>query len=151
MAGALSPILGALLPAPGWSAGGVESHAEANQAPRKQETIKEPYVLSRQFQRVHAHRSRNPGDTRFQRAAPLGLRCLHQTGIGPPLAARPARLDHAHLRNRSESRRRLSLSLAQTGRKRYGHGRNIPRDRSEEHTSELQSLRHLVCRLLLEK
>src|ERR1039458_339205 len=27
----------------------------------------------------------------------------------------------------------------------------IERDRSEEHTSELQSLRHLVCRLLLEK
>src|SRR5437899_3510534 len=26
-----------------------------------------------------------------------------------------------------------------------------PRSRSEEHTSELQSLRHLVCRLLLEK
>src|SRR5437899_9512255 len=33
--------------------------------------------------------------------------------------------------------------------------RNVPvttaRRRSEEHTSELQSLRHLVCRLLLEK
>src|SRR5262245_64557186 len=28
-------------------------------------------------------------------------------------------------------------------------GTNMPR--SEEHTSELQSLRHLVCRLLLEK
>src|SRR5262245_62993270 len=27
----------------------------------------------------------------------------------------------------------------------------IARRRSEEHTSELQSLRHLVCRLLLEK
>src|ERR1039458_1201624 len=27
----------------------------------------------------------------------------------------------------------------------------IPHGRSEEHTSELQSLRHLVCRLLLEK
>src|SRR5262245_66678789 len=27
----------------------------------------------------------------------------------------------------------------------------IADDRSEEHTSELQSLRHLVCRLLLEK
>src|ERR1035441_10938110 len=27
----------------------------------------------------------------------------------------------------------------------------IPHERSEEHTSELQSLRHLVCRLLLEK
>src|SRR5882724_13406878 len=29
--------------------------------------------------------------------------------------------------------------------------RRWPRCRSEEHTSELQSLRHLVCRLLLEK
>src|SRR5438045_4591122 len=28
---------------------------------------------------------------------------------------------------------------------------NLLLDRSEEHTSELQSLRHLVCRLLLEK
>src|ERR1039458_4459392 len=35
------------------------------------------------------------------------------------------------------------------------HDRHLPRrassSRSEEHTSELQSLRHLVCRLLLEK
>src|SRR5262245_63915866 len=31
---------------------------------------------------------------------------------------------------------------------RGGHGFSL---RSEEHTSELQSLRHLVCRLLLEK
>src|SRR5258705_7364999 len=30
-------------------------------------------------------------------------------------------------------------------------GTVIVMDRSEEHTSELQSLRHLVCRLLLEK
>src|SRR5258705_5778415 len=29
--------------------------------------------------------------------------------------------------------------------------RHAPARRSEEHTSELQSLRHLVCRLLLEK
>src|SRR5205814_6445060 len=29
--------------------------------------------------------------------------------------------------------------------------RAVPTSRSEEHTSELQSLRHLVCRLLLEK
>src|SRR5258705_8474513 len=32
-----------------------------------------------------------------------------------------------------------------------GHGGNSQTARSEEHTSELQSLRHLVCRLLLEK
>src|ERR1035441_1342593 len=31
------------------------------------------------------------------------------------------------------------------------HVRRIDGNRSEEHTSELQSLRHLVCRLLLEK
>src|SRR5258705_7091186 len=31
------------------------------------------------------------------------------------------------------------------------HGVSPRHDRSEEHTSELQSLRHLVCRLLLEK
>src|ERR1039458_10574677 len=31
------------------------------------------------------------------------------------------------------------------------HSRNARPARSEEHTSELQSLRHLVCRLLLEK
>src|SRR5262245_63568667 len=30
-------------------------------------------------------------------------------------------------------------------------GKELARFRSEEHTSELQSLRHLVCRLLLEK
>src|ERR1035441_5233216 len=30
-------------------------------------------------------------------------------------------------------------------------GHHAPGSRSEEHTSELQSLRHLVCRLLLEK
>src|ERR1039458_7229883 len=32
-----------------------------------------------------------------------------------------------------------------------GCGRRFRMNRSEEHTSELQSLRHLVCRLLLEK
>src|SRR5262245_65313067 len=30
-------------------------------------------------------------------------------------------------------------------------GAHVTLERSEEHTSELQSLRHLVCRLLLEK
>src|SRR5947199_2533779 len=35
--------------------------------------------------------------------------------------------------------------------KPFGVGVTAPVHRSEEHTSELQSLRHLVCRLLLEK
>src|SRR5471030_776584 len=35
---------------------------------------------------------------------------------------------------------------------KFSRGSGPPRgSRSEEHTSELQSLRHLVCRLLLEK
>src|SRR5258705_2259447 len=38
--------------------------------------------------------------------------------------------------------------LSPRARRRSSH--HLP-DRSEEHTSELQSLRHLVCRLLLEK
>src|SRR3989442_9521858 len=33
----------------------------------------------------------------------------------------------------------------------HRHGGRSPRVRSEEHTSELQSRPHLVCRLLLEK
>src|SRR5258705_4397761 len=35
--------------------------------------------------------------------------------------------------------------------RRAGSPQMVSGDRSEEHTSELQSLRHLVCRLLLEK
>src|SRR5690349_23970160 len=35
--------------------------------------------------------------------------------------------------------------------RRDGRGREAQRPRSEEHTSELQSRRDLVCRLLLEK
>src|SRR5438045_6012252 len=37
------------------------------------------------------------------------------------------------------------------GRKRMRVDRDLRAVRSEEHTSELQSLRHVVCRLLLEK
>src|SRR5258705_6404778 len=37
------------------------------------------------------------------------------------------------------------------GRAQTGARISLDRVRSEEHTSELQSLRHLVCRLLLEK
>src|SRR5205814_4217484 len=50
----------------------------------------------------------------------------------------------------------LPISRGPTPRAPTRHWRPRPRvrlppARSEEHTSELQSLRHLVCRLLLEK
>src|SRR2546429_2257286 len=47
---------------------------------------------------------------------------------------------------RSRSRRRLPSDRQQDKENRLGIG-----GRSEEHTSELQSRLHLVCRLLLEK
>src|SRR5438045_8603698 len=43
------------------------------------------------------------------------------------------------------SRRNVTMRLARGATPNFLYGR------SEEHTSELQSLRHLVCRLLLEK
>src|SRR5437899_9459418 len=48
-------------------------------------------------------------------------------------------------------RARAVLPLHERLRLRGGDWCRAPRRRSEEHTSELQSLRHLVCRLLLEK
>src|SRR5262245_62307889 len=48
-------------------------------------------------------------------------------------------------------------SMARSGRAPWAErplivmSRSSAAERSEEHTSELQSLRHLVCRLLLEK
>src|SRR5437899_8881541 len=51
------------------------------------------------------------------------------------------------------SRRRRRSGAAWPGRRTSDAcaGRPPHASRSEEHTSELQSLRHLVCRLLLEK
>src|SRR2546422_8267038 len=47
---------------------------------------------------------------------------------------------------------RLGLFLARRrGVRRHRHGAVARWSRSEEHTSELQSRLHLVCRLLLEK
>src|SRR5712672_3261658 len=56
--------------------------------------------------------------------------------FSPPIAAQP------------EPGSRLLQALYPTSRK-YGH--RLRCNRSEEHTSELQSLAYLVCRLLLEK
>src|SRR5258705_9952647 len=48
-------------------------------------------------------------------------------------------------------RERARLLAVARGAFCIGGAHPFRRDRSEEHTSELQSLRHLVCRLLLEK
>src|SRR5258705_8437621 len=53
-------------------------------------------------------------------------------------------------RPRARVGQHLSPALGAEGHRGVGAGLP-PGGRSEEHTSELQSLRHLVCRLLLEK
>src|SRR5262245_64252114 len=50
--------------------------------------------------------------------------------------------DEAHAHGDSRDQRRTAGQEDERNRRQH---------RSEEHTSELQSLRHLVCRLLLEK
>src|SRR5437899_6298048 len=53
-------------------------------------------------------------------------------------------------RERAPAQRAARIAAA-ADRDRRGATRHLQFARSEEHTSELQSLRHLVCRLLLEK
>src|SRR5258706_11816428 len=55
------------------------------------------------------------------------------------------RRHHAGVRGRRQAHRRAPRTSRSDRRERRGHLR------SEEHTSELQSLTNLVCRLLLEK
>src|SRR5438874_9874210 len=74
-------------------------------------------------------RSRRRGDRR------------HRTFLSreaPPCAERAVRRDHRHQRQIDDDRADRALDA-------------VRRLRSEEHTSELQSRRDLVCRLLLEK
>src|SRR5256884_3628671 len=54
-------------------------------------------------------------------------------------AARAACVHHLHFRHHGRTQRRDA------------HAHELLLERSEEHTSELQSRLHLVCRLLLEK
>src|SRR2546422_6129654 len=75
-----------------------------------------------------------------------GVRRARRDGIGLP--PRPGgRLPAAvHFAGRDHEHQRIGPALA------LGSGEDGPiRWRSEEHTSELQSRLHLVCRLLLEK
>src|SRR5947209_15120254 len=67
------------------------------------------------------------------RAQSAGVSLRHARGDAP-LASRGVRLDHSRGRRRSLHHHEWTLG-----------------ERSEEHTSELQSRQYLVCRLLLEK
>src|SRR5438045_7724710 len=66
-------------------------------------------------------------------------------------SAAPRDLPSVPTRRSSDLRPTSWRSMARAGPQRRRRGRGPRRGRSEEHTSELQSLRHLVCRLLLEQ
>src|SRR5205814_2944113 len=76
----------------------------------------------------------------------LGQDQIGQPLDGPPIEARVACQDRGPLGGQAGPGRLVEDGEAQG----FGGLRHCP-GRSEEHTSELQSLRHLVCRLLLEK
>src|SRR5690625_5751934 len=73
----------------------------------------------------------------------------------PRLVARPCPLFHSAedaARRRSRHRPRAEAGgPGAPGLRSRGRERDGETERSEEHTSELQSRGHLVCRLLLEK
>src|SRR5215831_8369673 len=119
---------------------------------------------------------RSPRSTWAEAANELVLPPARRDRIGPGSAGRPAecllwprprpagRLLHPrprHPRHRRPQRHgqddavqrhhRPGGRLRQHQARRCGERRFAAELRSEEHTSELQSLRHLVCRLLLEK
>src|SRR5205814_10605781 len=58
---------------------------------------------------------------------------------------------HAHERRASDVRHRGHERVGPVRQRAPPARHLLAESRSEEHTSELQSLRHLVCRLLLEK
>src|SRR5262245_63031669 len=82
-----------------------------------------------------------PYTTLFRSGGGCGAQPHHRAGAAHLAGggARPRGAADRLFRQRDRARRRRPRAL---------HRR---RRRSEEHTSELQSLRHLVCRLLLEK
>src|SRR5256884_7021709 len=98
------------------------------------------------------HRSTDQRNSVVGREAPQGNRqCADRS---------QARGDGSLERHRHGRQRRLCLSRIPPGRARAAFGEvrdlvtaaTLKREyRSEEHTSELQSRLHLVCRLLLEK
>src|ERR1035438_10679492 len=70
-----------------------------------------------------------------------------------PRRALPFMASTASGKSRTMVSRRMSKSISNHphGARATTHNSKKPLRRSEEHTSELQSLRHLVCRLLLGK
>src|SRR5439155_13044444 len=95
--------------------------------------------------RRHPRSTLFPYTTLF-RSLPLLCRGNSERGLGSPRRAQPGLPGEP-------GRRRIAVTALRGSRPGLGIVRATQRrsPRSEEHTSELQSRGHLVCRLLLEK
>src|SRR5258708_27269255 len=86
-------------------------------------------------------------------SAPSCLNNCASTGVGcrekPATGSFPATV--GILRIARSTQKRYTTPAKKPRSARVSIGPSIPTPRSEEHTSELQSPDHLVCRLLLEK
>src|SRR3712207_6990735 len=85
-----------------------------------------------------------PYTTLFRSRAPLGQRHVDDDGGAVGLAQQLQR-------QAVRVQRRVVLQLPAVGRQALLEVAGPVEQRSEEHTSELQSRQYLVCRLLLEK
>src|SRR5205814_8622765 len=86
--------------------------------------------------------------TTIFRSGHLSKKRVHQIGDHESDGARLAGHERACRQIRAVVQLPHSLANSFTRMRELNYRPNL---RSEEHTSELQSLRHLVCRLLLEK
>src|SRR3712207_6862019 len=76
------------------------------------------------------------------------FRSAHQQTVQIPPFVDGHLLDRAHIGGKRHHQRAAPVDVAADD---LGPLRIDPEERSEEHTSELQSRQYLVCRLLLEK
>src|SRR5207244_10034608 len=112
------------------------------------------------WRRAPGGRRSCPGGRRAARRtgrARRGCRSVRRRGRGPGWLGREGRARRAGARWCETAWVALGRGRLQEAELEFGglrHHAGVPRrieDRSEEHTSELQSPDHLVCRLLLEK
>src|SRR3712207_7045379 len=97
---------------------------------------------------------RPPGSTLFPTTTLFRSRDGKEKDEGaraPGGAAEARRLPRRPHRIAEEAELRAAEDLPRPPDQRHGSDRLHPGDRSEEHTSELQSRQYLVCRLLLDK
>src|SRR5687768_18046006 len=119
--------------------------------------------MAARFQGAPALSKRDPGTKLGMGNRPGAHRAARRDAAGTPPVPGGADLsrlatewlDHLHRAQSVVARRilgRLGIALRATrGVRSAGPARLVRDRRSEEHTSELQSRLHLVCRLLLEK